>query len=52
MADLTKSYEKNLVEASTIFTIRPSNIQQIPKVIFFFGKMYLIIAISARKSPI
>lgn len=35
-----------------IFAVRLSNIQQIPKVISFFGVMYEIVALLARENPI
>ncbi len=44
--------EEDLVEASMIFAFRPSNIQQIPKVISLLGEIYVIVAVSARETPI
>lgn len=44
--------EEDLVEASMIFAVRPSNIQRIPKVISLLGEMYVIVALLARETPI
>lgn len=44
--------EEDLVEASMIFAVRPSNIQRIPKVISLLGEMHVIVALPARETPI
>lgn len=44
--------EEDLVEASMIFAVRSSNIQEIPKVISLLGEMHVIVALPARESPI
>lgn len=44
--------EKELVEASMTFAVRPSNIRRIPKVISLLGEMHIIVALLARETPI
>lgn len=44
--------EEKLIEASIIFAVKPSNIQQIPNFKSFLGKMHVIFTLPAWETPI